>query len=222
MTSARPFRLARQPHHAPALPPHQSPNSPGSPTPHAARQPHTLTATARRTNTPALSASQIPHPLEQKDAKRCFTGQIPPDTGGFFPPTSHPQSQNLQPQSQNLHSLEQSGPKPASHRPDSSTRWKNLPAERSAGVRIPPEDGRILPRKVPLEAKILQSLEQNGHEKQYNHLKTSSHWMNSPTSASSEPLFLHPMEEFSRKPAIHSPNTSTQWRNLDSERHPNT
>ena len=205
MTSARPFRLARQPHHAPALPPHQSPNSPGSPTLHAARQPHTLTATARRTNTPALSASQIPHPLEQKDAKRCFTGQIPPDTGGFFPPTSHPQSQNLHPQSQNLHSLEQkdakrcftgqippdtggffpptshpqsqnlhpqsqnlhsleqSGPKPASHRPDSSTRWKNLPAERSAGVRIPPEDGRILPRKVPLEAKILQSLEQNGH-----------------------------------------------------------
>lgn len=121
---------------------------PGSPT--------TLTATARRTNTPALSESQIPHPLEQKDAKRCFTGQIPPDTGGFFPPTSHPQSQNL-------HSLEQSGPKPASHRPDSSTRWKNLPAERSAGVRIPPEDGRILPRKAPLEAKIPQSLEQNGH-----------------------------------------------------------
>lgn len=163
MTSARPFRLAPQPHHAPALPPHQSPNSPGSPTLHAARQPHTLTATACRTNTPALSESQIPHPLEQKDAKRCFTGQIPPDTGGFFPPTSHPQSQNLHPQSQNLHSLEQSGPKPASHRPDSSTRWKNLPAERSAGVRIPPEDGRILPRKAPLEAKIPQSLEQNGH-----------------------------------------------------------
>ena len=145
----------------PAAPPRSRPTTP--PKSQFPRQPHTLTATARRTNTPALSESQIPHPLEQKDAKRCFTGQIPPDTGGFFPPTSHPQSQNLHPQSQNLHSLEQSGPKPASHRPDSSTRWKNLPAERSAGVRIPPEDGRILPRKAPLEAKIPQSLEQNGH-----------------------------------------------------------
>ena len=121
----------------------------------------------------------------------------------------------------NLHSLEQSGPKPASHRPDSSTRWKNLPAERSAGVRIlqrwkdPPAEGPTRGQNPPVIG-TKRTL------KQYNRLKTSSHWMNSPTSASSEPLFLHPMEEFSRKPAIHSPNTSTQWRNLDSERHPNT
>ena len=161
-------RPAAPPRSRPTTPP--SPNSPGSPTlacrpaaPHANRNslPHQHPSSVRVPNPP---------PTGTKDAKRCFTGQIPPDTGGFFPPTSHPQSQNLHPQSQNLHpqsqnlhSLEQSGPKPASHRPDSSTRWKNLPAERSAGVRIPPEDGRILPRKAPLEAKILQSLEQNGH-----------------------------------------------------------
>ena len=162
MTSARPFRLARQPHHAPALPPHQSPNSPGSPTLHAATAPH-----ANRNSPPHQHPSSVrvpnPPPTGTKGRQTLFHRANPSRHWRILPANKPSAVQNLHPQSQNLHSLEQSGPKPASHRPDSSTRWKNLPAERSAGVRIPPEDGRILPRKAPLEAKILQSLEQNGH-----------------------------------------------------------
>lgn len=153
----------------PAAPPRSRPTTP--PKSQFPRQPHTACRPAaphaNRNSPPHQHPSSVrvpnPPPTGTKGRQTLFHRANPSRHWRILPANKPSTVQNLHPQSQNLHSLEQSGPKPASHRPDSSTRWKNLPAERSAGVRIPPEDGRILPRKAPLEAKIPQSLEQNGH-----------------------------------------------------------
>ena len=103
-----------------------------------------------------LSAGETSSRWGKLPAGARFSILIPPVTGGIYPEASLPGG------GRNIQSVEESTHRLASQRPDSSSRWGNLPDGARFGVLIPPVTGGIYPESKPFSGQNIQRVEEMG------------------------------------------------------------
>ena len=102
-----------------------------------------------------LSAGETSSRWGKLPAGARFSILIPPVTGGIYPESKPFSGRNIQ-------SVEESTHRLASQRPDSSSRWGNLPDGARFGVLIPPVTGGIYPESKPFSGQNIQRVEEMG------------------------------------------------------------